>query len=208
MPDPIFGDQHFVPNPLVDTQKTRFYRDPSSGSLSIQYTNDGGKTWKQFISQPSSLATEGWIPTLDLSGNVVWRPINSLISSSNVIRSTSSNESTGSTPSFADFYFPGTLFSGKTFGYYDVPAGQNLSCFGVQVTFFMGSAGGSTVIEIKEDLSNTILGQILVQEGKLFHYEIFNAEKIFSAGDQIRLKVLSVSETIPGEFMTCRLLLK
>ena len=112
MPDPILGDQHFIPNPLVDSQKTRFYRNPSSGSLSIQYTKDGGKVWKEFISQPSSLATEGWVPTLDLDGNVVWRPINSLVTLSAGPGTTSGS---ASAPGFVDFYFPGALFAGKTF---------------------------------------------------------------------------------------------
>jgi hypothetical protein len=205
MPDPILGDQHFIPNPLVDSQKTRFYRDASSGSLSIQYTKDGGKNWKEFISQPSSLATEGWVPTLDLNGNVVWRPINSLVTLSAGPGTTSGS---AAAPGFVDFYFPGTLFAGKTFGYFDVPGTQSLICYGMQVSFFMSPVGDSTIIQLKEESTNSMINETIIEDGKLFYYEIFTKEKEFFPQDQIRLKVISVANTSPGEFMTCRLLFR
>jgi hypothetical protein len=208
MPDPILGEQHFIPNPLVDTQRTRFYRDPSSGSLSVQYTKDGGQNWKQFISQPSSLATEGWVPTLDVSGDVIWRPINSLITLSNTNGGNNSGGTGATSPGFIDFYFPGALFSGKTFGYFDVPGTESLICYGMQISFFMSPSGGATVVQLREDSSNSVINEVIVDEGKIFHYEIFVQEKEFFPQDEIRLRVVSVANTNPGEFMTCRLLFK
>jgi hypothetical protein len=206
MPDPILGEQQFIPNALVNNQRTRFYRDPNSGSMSIQYSIDGGENWSEFISQPSSIATEGWVPTVDVTGkNVVWRPINSLISSSKTSSSTGkeSNKS-----GFVDFYFPGTLFAGKTFGFFDIPRDTSITFYAMQVSFFMTPSGGPTILQLIENSKSSVINETVIEQGKIFHYEFFFEEKTFITGDEIRMKILSVAPESPGEFMTCRLLFK
>jgi hypothetical protein len=204
MPDPILGDQQFIPNPLVDSQRTRFYRDPVSGNLSVQYSKDSGVTWREFISQPSSIATEGWIPTLDSSANVVWRPINSLISLSAGTQDTNSRSQ-----KFLDFYYPGSLFSGKTFGYFNVPDDHpEMVCYGIQITFFIAPSDGNTIIELREDSLNQLVEEIIIPPGNLFFYKIFNNERPFIPGSELRLKLSNVPQDSSGEFMTCRLLFR
>jgi len=72
----------------------------------------------------------------------------------------------------------------------------------------MSPVGDSTVIQLKEESTNSMINETIIEDGKLFYYEIFTKEKEFFPQDQIRLKVISVANTSPGEFMTCRLLFR
>lgn len=200
MADPILGEQQFVPNSLVTKDRARFYRDPSTGAMSVQYSKNGGASWKQFISEPSSLAAEGWIPTLDSSGNVVWKPILSILSQSSTATVTSK--------SWADFNFPGALYANKAFGYLKVPANQTMECYGAQVSVFSPATASDIVARIVrlQGGSSILVGQeIGLTRDLLMGNSIFSPISM-PAGSEWRMTLTSVGSQDPGEFLSCRLL--
>lgn len=200
MADPILGEQQFVPNQLVTTNRTRFYRDPSSGALSVQYTKDGGTTWKQFISEPSSLATEGWVPSLTASGDVVWRPVATLVSDT--------ASATTSTQPWTDFMFPGTLYTDKEFGYFKVPQGYTLDCYGSQMTIFTPATGSSITVRLVnlQSGASVIVGQeMFLGINKLTSVNLISPVRMTS-NSEWRLTLTSVGSIDAGEFLSCRLM--
>ena len=201
MADPILGEQQFVPNRLVTSNRTRFYRDTASGALSVQYSKDGGKTWNQFISEPSSIATEGWIPTLTLSGGVEWRPILSVISSASTTSAVSR--------SWADFMFPGSLYPDKAFGYFKVPSGQTMECYGAQFSVFTPATSSGIVLRLAklQGSSLTMVGQEMVlAKDSLMATTIFDPV-VMPSGSEWRMILTSVGSQDPGEFLSCRILM-
>jgi hypothetical protein len=207
MADPILGDQQFIPNQLSTDYRTRFYRDPSIGVMSVQYSTDGGISWKQFISQPPSIATEGWIPTLSATGDIIWKPITSLITS---ILSSTSGSTTGSTPSssklnWADFSLPGTISAGSEFGYFSVPASLSLSCYGAQVSIFSPTSTDAITIGVMIDTEINPRQTIVLPKNGMIINPIFDSAIPLTASQTIKLKIISCPEN-EGEFLVCRLL--
>jgi len=205
MADPILGEQQFIPNQLSTDYRTRFYRDPSIGVMSVQYSTDGGLNWKQFISQPPSIATEGWIPTLSISGDITWKPIASLITS---FLSSSGNATTGSTSSklnWVDFSLPGSISSGSNFGYFSVPTSLKLSCYGAQVNIFSPSVSSAITIGVMVNSEATPKQTIVLPANSIAINTIFDSPLSLTSEQTIKLKIISCPEN-EGEFLVCRLL--
>lgn len=199
MSEPILGEQQFVPNQLVTSDKTRFYRDPVSGALSVQYTKDGGTTWKQFIGEPSSLATEGWVPSLTATGDVVWRPISSLIAGNTAAASAQ----------WVEFSYPQSLSSGKEFGYFKVPSGQNMECYGFQVSVIDASGVSPTIcriVNVNDGLSTAVGPEIILAVGQLTGSGLIDPISM-RADSEWRMTISSVGASQVGGFLSCRLLL-
>jgi hypothetical protein len=206
MADPIIGEQQFIPNSLVTTQRTRFYRDPVSGVLSVQYSKDSGTTWRDFISEPSTLATEGWIPTLTATGNVTWRPILSLLTAGTAIGGGSSSAAVAA---WTDFSFPASLFVNKQFGYFLVPSSSTITCYGAQLSVFSPSSGGDIVLNMLNIVNGApqYAGQeIRLSQGVLIGATVFSSPVVMSPGTTWRMIATSVGTIDPGQFLTCRLM--
>lgn len=206
MADPIIGEQQFIPNSLVTSQRTRFYRDPVSGVLSVQYSKDSGTTYRDFISEPSTLATEGWIPTLTATGNVTWRPILSLLAAGT---NTNGGSSSATVAAWTDFSFPAALFTDKQFGYFLVPPSSTIICYGVQLSVFTPSSGGDIVLSMVNIVNGTpqYVGQeIRLPQGVLIGATVFTSPVIMSPGTTWRMTATSVGTVDPGQFLTCRLM--
>lgn len=201
MADPILGEQQFVPNQLVSSNRTRFYRDPVSGAMSVQYTKDGGTTWKQFISEPSSVATEGWVPSLTASGEVVWKPLLSVAADSSAAPARAQL--------WTDLIFPGTIYTNHEFGYFKVPDGQNMECYGSQISVFTPASGSAITVRLVRvrDGASTITGsEMQLAAGQPAGVNLINPVQM-RATSEWRLILTSVGSVDPGEFLSCRLLL-
>lgn len=203
MADPILGEQQFVPNALTPSHRTRFYRDPVSGILSAQYSTNGGTAWKDLISQPPSVAAEGWIPTLGPNGNnIVWRPFSSFVGS---------QSGAGLSMAWADFSFPGALYTEKEFGYFVVPAGVTLSAYGAQISAFSQATGSDIIVGIVNVIENTsqIATQTIVLAANQMTSSLFFTQPLLmQPGTQWRLKILQTGSQSTGEYLSCRLLFR
>jgi len=208
MADPILGEQQFIPNQLATDYRTRFYRDPVNGVMSIQYSLDSGLSWRQFISQPPSIATEGWIPTLSETGEIIWKPIASLLTSiTSLMDSFTSGGGGGSSLSksnWVDFSFPGTIETGTEFGYFQVPPGLTVSCYGAQVSLFSPSIGASITIGVMIDSEINPRVVVVVPPSSVIAFETFLSPIVLSSPSTIKLKIMSSPGS--GEFLACRLL--
>lgn len=207
MADPILGEQQFVPNALTVSHRTRFNRDPVSGVLSVQYSTDGGANWRDFISQPPSVAAEGWIPTLGTNGvNIVWRPVSALIGTAGGTTSTG-----GLSMAWADFSFPGAIFVGKEFGYFVAPADTTLVCYGAQISAFSQPLGSDIIVgivNIQNNSSQLTTQNIRLGSGQVTANVFFDQTLTMQPNTQWRLKVLEVGSQSSGEFLSCRLLFR
>jgi hypothetical protein len=203
MADPILGEQQFVPNALTPSHRTRFYRDPVSGVLSVQYSTNGGTNWKEFVSQPPSVAAEGWIPSLGPNGNnIVWRPFSSFVGA---------QASGGLSTAWADFSFPGALYPEKEFGYFAVPSGITLSAYGAQISAFSQSVGSDIIVgivNIIENTSQTATQTIVLAANQMTSSVFFSQPLIMQSGSQWRLKILQTGNQSTGEYLSCRLLFR
>jgi len=202
MADPILGEQQFVPNPLTPNYRTRFHKDPVSGRMLVQYSVNGGASWLEFIGQPPSNASEGWIPSLGPSGTVVWRPISSLVTRS------VGPESSDSSRRWADLQFPGTVFTGKNFGYFVVPQGLSLECYGAQISIFSPAQGLDIVIDffsIDQNLPQNKL--IVMPQSQVFEQVFLDTPISMPSGSSWQLRITQVGSVDPGEFLACRLLM-
>lgn len=203
MADPILGEQQFIPNALTPSHRTRFYRDPVSGVLSAQYSTNGGTNWKDLISQPPSVAAEGWIPTLGPNGNtIVWRPFSSFVGAQG---------SSGLSMAWADFSFPGALYTEKEFGYFVVPAGTTLSAYGAQISAFSQSTGSDIIVGIVnviENVSQTASQTIVLAANQMTSSIFFSQPLLMNPGSQWRLKILQTGSQSTGEYLSCRLLFR
>ena len=202
MADPILGEQQFIPNALTPSYRTRFYRDPISGVLSAQYSTNGGTNWKDLISQPSSVAAEGWIPSLGPNGNnIVWRPFSSFVGAQG-----SSGLST-----WADFSFPGALYTEKEFGYFVVPSDTTLSAYGAQISAFSQSTGSDIIVGLVNRIDNvpqTASQTIVLAANQMTSSVFFTQPLLMNAESQWRLKILQTGSQSTGEYLSCRLLFR
>jgi hypothetical protein len=203
MADPILGEQQFIPNALTPSHRTRFYRDPVSGILSAQYSTNGGANWKELISQPPSVAAEGWIPTLGSNGNnIVWRPFSSFIGS---------QSSGGLSMAWADFSFPGTIYTEKEFGYFVVPSDTTLSAYGAQISIFSQATGSDIivgVVNVIENTAQTATQAIVLAANQVTSSTLFSQPILMQPGSQWRLKILQTGSQSTGEYLSCRLLFR
>lgn len=203
MADPILGEQQFIPNALTPNYRTRFYRDPVSGALSVQYTIDGGITWNQFVSQVPSGVAANWVAVTDGNGGIVWKPILSFVAPVTV--STSGT----TTQSWADFSYPGSLALNGQFGYFKVPSQTTLSCYGAQASIFSPSSGSGTtisVVNIVNGIPQTRGASLILNAGALFTGATFSQAVAMAPNSEWALSLSSVGSTEPGEFLSCRLL--
>jgi hypothetical protein len=208
MADPILGEQQFIPNQLSTDYRARFHRDPSIGVMSVQYSTDAGLSWKQFISQPPSIATEGWIPALSPNGDVTWKPIASLISSflsSSTSSTTGSGGNTSAKLNWADFSLPGTVSTDREFGYFSVPTSLRVSCYGVQASIFSPTVTGPITIGIMVNTEINARQTIVLPNNTTTINTIFDSPLSLSSEQTIKLKIISCPES-EGEFLVCRLL--
>jgi len=205
MGDPILGDQQFVPNRLVLSDRSRFYRDPESGILSIQISKDAGSSWKNILVEPPSYASDGWTPTLNSSGGVEWRPPKAL--------STSTSSSSALNSLWVDFQFPGALQADKTFGFFSAPSGSTLKCFGAQVSAFSPPTSGAVSIVLLRKLPDQVesfepIGpSIVLPAGALVAEATFSPVIEIPPRSSLKMRVIAVGQEDPGEFLSCRLML-
>jgi len=199
---PILGDQQFVPNALTPNYISRFFRDPVSGLLSTQFSTDGGNTWGQMAAQPPSGVGAGWVPTWDGINSIVWKPISSLIG-------IPTQTSGGTTQSWAEFQYPAALSTGNQFGYFQVPSGTTLSCYGAQASVFTPSTGADIVVYLVQIVSGIPQVQstsFRLTQNSLSVSSIFSQPITMTPNTSWALILSSVGTTEPGEFLSCRLL--
>lgn len=202
MPDPIVGEQQFIPNATTPNYRTRSYRDPSSGQMLLQYTTNGGSTWQSFISQPPSAAAEGSVPSLDVDGTIVWKPINALLTSG-------SAKVTSNSVNWIDFSFPGTLSSTTKFGYFMVPQGCWFECYGAQAVIFNPSQGRNITVDIFSVDKNANQNKVIrLTEGQIFEETFFNTPLTMEEGTSWQLSTVQIGDNVEGDFLLCRLMLK
>ena len=203
MADPILGNQQFIPNELTPNYRTRFYRDPVSGTMSIQYTVNGGISWSQFISQPPANAGADSIPALDGHGNIVWKPFSSFS------QSAAPTTPGTATQKWTDFSFPAVLFTSNQFGYFKVPSNTTLSCYGAQLSIFTPAAGADVVVylvQIVNSIPRIQTTNMRLTQGSLFANVTFSQAVTMSPNTEWALTLSSTGTTEPGEFLSCRLL--
>lgn len=201
MPDPIVGEQQFIPNPALPKYRTRFYRVPESGQMVLQYSLDAGTSWKELTCQPPSSATPGYVQTISDTGGMVWVPVSSLFSTT--------KKSSSSSINWSDFSFPGTLQLDTKFGYFAVPENSPYECYGAQAVIFNSPTGRDVTVDIFSVDNSSFQNKVIrLSQGQIFEQTFFDTPLRMEPGTGWQLGTTQIGDTVPGDFLLCRLMLK
>lgn len=200
----LIGERHFVPDPQFPQERMRMFNDPQSRKFVVQCTRDGGDTWKTMMSEPPSDAVDGWVPILSGNGsNVRWVP------GQNISSSAAGSNINSSSGGWIDFFHPGDVFDGSTFGGFK--SKDAISITGAQISYFSPVLNTTLVyftIVNKNSIGSTFGGRITSSAGELFEEVHFRSPAIINGGTTIAMKATITNGNDAGSFVSIRLLLQ
>jgi len=199
----IFGDRHYVPDQNNPDNRFRFSIENKTDKMVIQYTRNGGKTWKAMASETPSNISDGWISVS--SGNSLrWVPFSGI----NMVGQVGGNTGIGSYSFWIDFMHPGDIVDRSMFGAFTSSMGPIL-IRGLQVSCFSPPSLGEVVkVSIANSTNESMLYCPLVSVGSgIITEAIFDSPHYVPKNTTIRA-IANVTGTSTASFITVRALIE
>ena len=204
-PTLVSGPILWTPDPSQTQTTVQGFLNPNSGLVTFQVSTDGGKTYRTLLSDPGPGPAAGSIPTLGVDRNVTWSKPSSAAATSAVSASTSS--SFGAASLYADLSQMGSIYTGQTFGYFQVGS-TALVCLGLQLSLQTAAVGSSATVCLVTAPQNVETTQnASLASGVAYGQSLFTTPLPMAAGTGWQARVKGVGSTTAGECLSVRLLL-